>query len=557
MLIPLADSHHYLFYGDNLGILHDRLPDQSVDLCYIDPPFNSKRTYFQIYNNIGRDDTAQAQAFVDTWVWGPEADQGQQEILANAQGRFTAQTVDLIHGLYPVLKPSGLMAYLVHMTLRITEIHRVLKPTGSFYLHCDPTASHYLKLICDAVFVSQGGEFQNEIAWQRTFAHNDKRLRRFGRNHDVILFYTKSRNFVWNRLTRPHSPQRLAQYQAGKVTDNLTAPDHGQVSQTLRYAWKGIMPPNGRTWLYPRTTMDELDRAGRIVYTRHGKPRLKMTLADSPGVPVQDTWTDISAISSAAKERLGYPTQKPEALLERIIKASTNAGDTVLDAYCGCGTTVAVAHRLGRRWIGMDISYQAVSLILKRLEDSTPAHQRAALHDQVIIHGIPRDLAAAQALAHDPRDKTRKEFEKWAILTYSHNSAQIHQKKGADGGVDGLAYFMVGADTHAKILFQVKSGHVNRQTVATLRGDMAREGAELGVLITLQEPTRPMLAEAAATGTYTHPLYSRRQEPRIRLVTVRDIVEHQARLDLPTTQKVLKEAQVANQRIEDQQIRWE
>ena len=499
MLMPLADAHNYLFYGDNLEILRQRIPDDSVDLCYIDPPFNSKRTYFQIYNRIGSDDVAQAQAFIDTWVWGPEADQGVQEILDNAQGRFSPQTVALIQGLRDVLGAGGLMAYLVHMTLRITEIHRVLKPTGSFYLHCDPTASHYLKLILDAVFCSQGGDFQNEIIWHYQTGGVSKKW--FGRKHDIIFWYTKSDTYQFypDRIKIPRTDEVLRRIQSGTPS------------------------------------------AARAT-----------TLTKFP-----DDVFDIQALNAMAAERLGYPTQKPEALLERIIQASSNPGDTVLDAYCGCGTTVAVAQRLGRRWIGIDITYQAISLILKRLDDSTPANQRAALHDHLIMHGVPHDLASAQALAHDPRDKTRKEFEKWAILTYTNNRARIQHKKGADGGIDGVAAFLTGPSHSAKALFQVKSGHVNRATVATLRGDMAREQAELGILLTLQKPTKPMIQEAAAAGSYIHPLFpSRQPEPRIRLVTIEELVDQHVRWMMPMTHDAVKSAQTANKSLKDEQIRW-
>lgn len=544
--IPLHDDHSYLFYGDNLDILRNRLADDSVDLCYIDPPFNSKRSYSQIYNRIGHEDRAQTQAFVDTWVWGPESEQGFQEILSNPHGRFAPPLVALLQGLHGVLGSDSLLAYLVHMALRITEIHRVIKPTGSFYLHCDPTASHYLKLILDAVFCSQGGEFQNEIIWQRTSAHNDKRLKRYWRNHDVLFFYTKNRqNYVWNRSLRPLSSDRLAQYHGGKVTSDLTAPDHGAASNTLRYTWRGVTPPNGRTWAYPQNVLEQFEREGRLAYSRHGKPRLRESLSANSGSPVQDVWVDLPPISSAAKERIGYPTQKPEALLERIIQASTNPGDTVLDAYCGCGTTVAVAQRLCRRWIGIDITFQAISLILKRLDDSHDATTRTSLLDRVIVHGVPRDLDAAQALAHNPRDKTRKEFEKWAILTYSSHQARIRPQKGADRGIDGLAYFMIGPDTNGKVLLQVKSGHVTRSTIATLRGDMAREDAELGVLITLEAPTPSMLKEAAAAGAYTHPILAH-TEPRIRIVTIQEILEAHARLSLPMTLDSVRTARIAN-----------
>ena len=487
LLIPLTDEHDYLFYGDNLEILRRRIPDACVDLCYIDPPFNSKRTYFQIYNNIGQDDVAQAQAFTDTWTWGPEAEEGFHEILGNDQGRFPDSTVKLIQGLYAVLGPGSLLAYLVHMALRITEIHRVLKSTGSFYLHCDPTASHYLKLICDTVFVTQGGEFQNEIVWHYETGGASKK--HYARKHDILLFYTKNPDHVFNAhlVREPRSEKAL----------------------------KRALNPKGA-----RISADDTSKLPTDVFA-------------------------ISALNPMDKERLGYPTQKPEALLERIIQASSNPGDTILDAYCGCGTTVAVAHRLGRRWIGMDISYQAISLILKRLEDSTPANQRAALHDQAIVHGIPRDLAAAHALALDPRDKTRKEFEKWAILTYSSNRARINEKKGADGGIDGQAHFLTGPTTHGTVLLQAKSGHVSRATIATLRGDMERISAELGVLITLNEPTGPMKDEAAAAGLYHHPLFDL-TVPRIQVVTVQDMLAHHATLTMPLTHDAVKAAQVAN-----------
>lgn len=501
-LIPVADTHSYLFYGDNLAILRQRLPDGCVDLCYIDPPFNSQRTYFQIYNNIGQEDRAQAQAFVDTWVWGTESEQGFHEILGNDHGRFPAPAVQLMQGLRPVLGPGSLMAYLVHMTLRITEIHRVLKPTGSFYLHCDPTASHYLKLICDAVFCSQGGEFHNEIVWHHQLGAMAGQSR-FPSKHDIVFWYSKGPRPLFNKLRGDVTPQMSAKY---SHTDN-----------------------NGRYMM----------SHGKKYYLKGGKP-------------FDDVW-DIPAISPTSAERLGYPTQKPEALLERIIQASSNPGDTVLDAYCGCGTTVAVAQRLGRRWIGIDITYQAISLILKRLEDSTPASERPGLRDQIIVHGIPRDLAAARALAHDPRDKTRKEFEKWAILTYTDNHAMIRHQKGADGGVDGRAFFATGGDTTGLALFQVKSGHVSRGDVATLRGDMAREGAALGILLTLEPPTAAMRREAATAGTYHHPLFDR-DEPRIRLVSVTDLLDHSARWSMPVTHEAVKRARSANRPA--QQLSW-
>ncbi|MFM6368758.1 MAG: DNA-methyltransferase, partial [Dolichospermum sp.] len=311
-----------LYYGDNLEVLRRYIKDESVDLCYIDPPFNSKRNYNQIYNNIGAEDKAQAQAFIDTWEWDDHAIHGINEILINYHGLFTQQCIALITGLSNVLGKGSLLAYLVSMTLRITEIHRVLKPTGSFYLHCDPTASHYLKLILDAVFCSQGGEFRNEIVWCYRGAGYPKKD--FGRRHDLIFRYSKGKEFTFN-------------------LDSVREE-------------------------YAETTKE---RFRHHIGNKRGKKDFGQQSLNPLGKQPDDWW-EIQPIAPSAKERLGYPTQKPEALLERIIKASSNENDIVLDAYCGCGTTVAVCQKLDRQWIGIDITYQSISLILKRLEDSFP-----------------------------------------------------------------------------------------------------------------------------------------------------------------------------------------
>ena len=243
---------------------------------------------------------------------------------------------------------------------------------------------------------------------------------------------------------------------------------------------------------------------------------------DSGGVKMSDVW-GIPILAPVSKERLGYPTQKPEALLERIIQASSNEGDTVLDAYCGCGTTVAVAQRLNRRWIGIDITYQSISLILKRLQDKYPKGKDwNKVESEMLLDGVPRDMDSAVALANRKDDKTRKEFEKWAVLTYSDNQARINDKKGADGGIDGVAYFMVDAKTTGKVVFQVKSGGANRATIATLNSDRQREGAEIGILITM-DATKPMHTEAAAVGKYKHPLLNR-EDDRIQIVTIAEIL---------------------------------
>ena len=526
-----------LFYGDNLEVLRRHIKDESVDLCYIDPPFNSKRNYNQIYNNIGTEDQAQAQAFIDTWTWDDRANQGLAEIQENYLGRFTSQSIDLISGLAKVLGKGSLLAYLVSMTLRIAEIHRVLKPTGSFYLHCDPTASHYLKIILDAIFCAQGGDFLNEIIWKRTSGHSDSS--RYGRIHDVIFYYSKSLKVLWNEQYQTYDQKYLDQYYKYSDPDGrrFMSGDIGASGLSgggYDYEWKGVR----RVWRVPESSMQRLESENRIYYTKNGFPRLKRYLDEMQGLPIQDTWTDVEALRSWHKELLGYPTQKPEALLERIIKASSDEGDVVLDAYCGCGTTVAVSHRLNRQWIGIDITYQSISLILKRLEDSFGK----GIIDDITLNGIPKDMKSAEALANKSDDRTRKEFEKWAVLTYSNNRATINQKKGADKGIDGIAYFRSEKDDPEKIILQVKSGKVKSGDIRDLRGTIDRESATLGIFITLQKPTKDMIKEAKEAGIYKSQFMSAPVD-KIRIVTVQEIIEEQKRLDILLALEVLKSAE--------------
>ena len=485
-----------LFYGDNIDVLRKKIKDESVDLCYIDPPFNSQRNYNQIYNNIGEEDRAQARAFVDTWTWDERADSGFDEILTNPEGRFASQLVELIKGLRAVLRDGGLMAYLISMSLRVTEIHRVLKRSGTFYLHCDPTSSHYLKLILDAIFCSGGeGDFRNEIIW--AYESGGRSKRDFASKHDVIFRYSKSKQWMFN---------------ADEVL--LSRAD------TRKNHMKKGVDPDGRVF-------SSIKSAGKI-YKYY----------DDEGVIPSDVWTEFSHLQQKDPERLGYPTQKPEALLERIVKASSKIGDVVLDAYCGCGTTVAVAQKLQREWIGIDITYQSIALILRRLEKAFGEDVSAAIQ----LDGIPKDLHSAQALAQKKDDRLRKEFEKWAVLTYTSNRAVINEKKGADAGIDARAFFKTGRLDNAKIIFQVKSGHVKRGDIATLRGDMEREQAAMAVLITLESPTKPMLLEAKAAGQYRHEEMGRSYD-RISIVEVREIVDEGKRLEIPMSLEVLKAAQ--------------
>lgn len=534
-----------LYYGDNLDVLRRKIAGDSVDLCYIDPPFNSKRNYFQIYNNQGSEDRAQAQAFVDTWNWGDEAIEGLDYILdierlnpRAGDTRWTEQTVALIRGLEKVLGRGSLLAYLVHMTLRIVEIHRVLKPTGSFYLHCDPTASHYLKLVLDAVMVGQGGDYLGEIVWKRTNSRST--TGRWPRLHDSLLFYSKGSNCTYNPQmvfgAVAKTPHTLITWTDGKKynTFELTGPGLTQDGDSGK-PWRGFDPAAmGRHWGNGHTQLEEWAAGDLIHFPKNGGfPRRRAEEPFDPlarQVMVGDVWDDIDRLNQTAKERMGYPTQKPEALLERIIRASSNEGDTVLDAYCGCGTTVAVAQRLGRRWIGIDITYQSIALILKRLADRYP-DDWPAIEANIKLDGVPRDLESAMALANRKDDKTRKEFEKWAVLTFSNNQARINEKKGADGGIDGIAYFLLDKETNGKAIFQVKSRPGNRGDLATLNSDRQREKAEFGFLICTSLPTKPMRDEIAAAGKFKHPLLNR-EDDRLQVITVAELFQNK-RLDLP------------------------
>jgi DNA modification methylase len=509
-----------LYYGDNLDVLRNKIAAESVDLCYIDPPFNSKRNYFQIYNNQGSEDRAQAQAFVDTWEWGDEAIKGYDYItdVSNLNlGKLTEQTVELIKGLRKVLGDGPLLAYLIHMAQRIVEIHRILKPTGSFYLHCDPTASHYLKIVADSVFCAKGngGDFLNEIIW--CYSQGGRSPKWFPRKHDIIFWYAKGKEWEFN-------------------------------GENIKIEYETLSKKTSTSF----TKTDENGRKYKEIFGS-GKKKLYKYYEDQGKIPY-DWWTDIHQMTgrtaASGNEYLGYPTQKPEALLERIIKASSNEGDVVLDAYCGCGTAVAVAQRLNRQWIGIDITYQSISLILKRLKDRYPK-EWTNIEADMLLDGVPRDMESAQALAHRKDDKTRKEFEKWAVLTYSNNQARINEKKGADKGIDGEAFFIKDADNNGKVIFQVKSGSVKRSDIAALNSDRQREKAEIAFFITLDEPTKPMRDEAMAAGKYKHPFLNR-EDNRIQIITIAEILNGK-RINLPMGRDdAVKSAKAAGD--EDKQV---
>lgn len=513
-------SERQLYYGDNLDVLRKYFRDDTIDLCYIDPPFNSKRNYNQIYNNLGKEDQAQAQAFIDTWTWDTRAIEGLDDVCSNSRGILTKQTIELILGLSKVLGKGSLLAYLVSMTLRIAEIWRVLQPTGSFYFHCDHTASHYLKLIADTLFVAHGGDFKNEILWKRTFnAGSSKAMaQKYPTNTDSLLFYTKSDQYCFNKTTRPYSAGALKRYD--KVDE-----------QGRRFKWNPLKTVS-------QARLAELLASGEAMMTSTSKyPVYKHYFHEETGAIVTNLWDDLPYMGTHGSERLGYQTQKPEALLERILKSSSHEDDVVLDAYCGCGTTVAVAERLNRQWKGIDITYQSISVVLKRLEDSFGK----SLLQEIRLNGVPQDMASAKALAMKQDDRVRKEFEKWAVLTYTNNRAVIHEKKGGDKGIDGIAFVQETADDYKQVILSVKSGQIQPTMLRDLRGTVEREQAAMGILLTLEPPSRGILQEAKEAGFYRNPLMAGQAFERLQVVTVEDLLAGK-RLQLPMTHDVLKKA---------------
>ena len=510
----MTTAANKLYFGDNLDILRENVADESVDLIYLDPPFNSNATYNVLFRErSGQDSAAQITAFEDTWTWSIESEIAFQDVVTSGPEKLG----DLLQAMRRFLGQNDMMAYLTMMAQRMAELHRVLKPTGSVYLHCDPTASHYLKLMLDAVFGN--GNYKNEIVWKRSSAHNDSGT--CGRTHDIIFLYTKDRlKLTWNNQYQEYDASYVESHYRRKTedgriyrTDNLTATSLS--GGGYEYEWNGVT----RLWRSPRETMERLHNDGRIHYTRNGVAEYIRFLDEMPGVPLQDLWTDLPPINSQAKERLGFQTQKPEALLERIINASSNEGDVVLDPFCGCGTAIAVAERLKRRWIGIDITHVAISLMKSRLRDTF----NSDLSDYDVI-GVPQDVESAGALAVESEHDGRYQFEYWALGLVDARPTN-KGRRGADSGIDGYINFFDDNSGQAKrIIVQVKSGNVRRDMIATLKGDMSRENAEIGLFITLNQPTRPMIQEATSAGIYTPEHYPDHHYPRVQILTIEDLL---------------------------------
>lgn len=543
-----------LYYGDNLDVLRRYIKDESVDLIYLDPPFKSSRDYnilFQEQN--GTRAAAQIKAFEDTWHWDDAASRAYEETI-----RAGGRVADVMTAFHTFLGGNDMMAYLSMMAPRLVELRRVLKATGSIYLHCDPTASHYLKLLMDAVFGA--ANFRNEIVWRRAQPKSHTTVR-MSRAHDVLLFYVKSEQAPYNQQYTEHDPEYVEKFYkfVEKGTGrryrlgDLTNPNRDRPNLTYEFP-----PKSGtvRVWRWTKDRMMKAWKEGRVILPEKGKVVVEKRYLDGmEGTPVTDFWDDIEHLHGIHRgpdvkgEGLGYPTQKPEALLERIIKASSNEGDVVLDPFCGCGTAVAVAQKLNRRWIGIDITHLAITLIKKRLFDTfgiasgkgfQPLDAGDVGHNKGLkplveplveplvkplvkpgycVIGEPVDISGARALA----EEDKFQFQWWALGLV--DARPVEQKKGADRGIDGRRYFIDGQDRHIEsVIFSVKGGHVTVKDVRDLRGVIEREKAAIGVLISLEEPTRDMKREAASGGFY-HSDYKGTEHPRIQIVTIEQLLE--------------------------------
>ncbi len=519
-----------LYYGDNLEIMREFIADESVDLVYLDPPFNSKRNYNVIF---GTD--AQIEAFKDSWNWNYQAEEEYQLLIKEAP----SSVVSLIDSFNGFLGKNDMLAYIVMMTTRLLQLKRILKPNGSIYLHCDPTASHYLKIVMDSIWGDKN--YLNEIIWQRTSSHNN--AKRWGPVHDVILFYGKSEHYNWYDHKQEYSDEYIENYykfqdDKGKFRlSDLTG--KGASKGVSGLTWREIDPGKAkRHWAIPAIdsipdwvkipsdfkdwgTIEKLEflNINNLIHfpkKSGGVPQYKRYLLPNKGVKVQDVITDIQPIQSHAREKLHYETQKPRALLERIIMASSQEGDVILDPFCGCGTAIDAAEKLGRSWIGIDITHLAINLIERRMRDTYPELQYEVL-------GIPRDLLSAQKLAE--RDKYQ--FQYWALNLIEARPPGIDKKKGSDGGIDGLIFFHQTTEKLGKVIVSVKGGkNIGLAMIKELISTVDNNGADMGIMLTLTPPTKNMLAEASKCGFYTHE-FNGQTFPKIQILAIEDILNGQ------------------------------
>ena len=546
-----------LYYGDNLEILRKYIPDSSIDLVYLDPPFNSKATYNVLYKEkTGEPSQAQITAFEDTWHWGLESEKALQEIF---ESPIAPSAVKDFMSVMPKFlgKKTDMAAYLAMMCVRLVELKRVLKETGSIYLHCDPTASHYLKIVMDAIFYPKN--FRNEIIWRRTASHNQ--AKRYGPIHDVILYYSKADKYYYKVNYRPLLKGHVTEYftkenEKGKYwTNALTGAGTRKGESGL--PWKGYDPTKrNRHWaipgslcvelgipneLSPQEKLNELYENGEIVLPPEGSralPTYHQYLNGSRGIPFQDIWVyqphtknvlyqSEEAIDEDVKwltrqgdtERLGYETQKPLGLLRRIIECSCPQDGVLLDPFCGCGTAVVEAERLNRKWIGIDITHLAISTMKWRLEKMFP-------NIQYIVVGEPKDLAGAKELA----SQNKYQFQWWAVALVG-GQPYGDKKKGADTGIDGYLYFMDEKNKVKKGIIQVKSGEVGVRLIRDLVGVVKREKAEMGIFLCLEPITKPMQTEADSEGFYHSPLG--KDYPKIQILTIEQLLAEGKKPDIP------------------------
>jgi site-specific DNA-methyltransferase (adenine-specific) len=496
---------NHLYYGDNLDILRSSIADESVDLVYLDPPFNSQATYNVLFKaQSGQDSKAQIEAFEDTWHWNDTAERAFDDVIRSGN----TDAAEMLRAMRSFLKENDMMAYLTMMAIRLIELHRVLKSNGTLYLHCDPTASHYLKVLLDAIFGAPN--FRNEISWKRSQPKSHT-TENFSNCRDVLLRYSKGDKVIFNKVYGDHDPNYLetfyrfeddkGRYRLGDLTNpNKNRPN-------LTYEFLGVT----RVWRWTKERMLKANDDGLIYQSKPGAiPQMKRYLDDMKGQPISDDWDDIEHLHGSAGESLGYPTQKPLTLLKRVIGASTNEGDIVLDPFCGCGTTIHAAQSLGRSWIGIDVTHLAISLIEKRLNDAFPGIEYT-------VHGTPKDLDGARALA----EADKYQFQWWAVSLI--NAVPYGgKKKGADSGIDGFVYFKPDGKTTEKAIVSVKGGE--NVSVAMIR-DMGhvvdREKAKVGIFITLAEATGPMKTEAVKAGFYETPHHGK--VPKLQILTIADL----------------------------------
>lgn len=557
-----------LYYGDNLDILRDKIPSASVDLVYLDPPFNSSRSYNVLFRNeSGAESDAQIQAFEDTWHWNQKAEETYRYLATETSDDISK----MVAAMRSFIGENQMMAYLVMMTARLIELHRVLKPTGSLYLHCDPAASHYLKVILDTIFDPRN--FRSEIVWRRSAAHN-KLTRQYGPIHDTILFYSKSNTFTFHPGRRPYAKDYIAalftsEDKRGRYRLNmLTGPETRDGESGL--PWHGFNPtavgrhwaipssvrellPNGGEGMSTQQQLDALLEQGAIVFPQKegGQPQYKQYIGS--GTPYQDIWAyqpgtrgvlygtddgideDVKYLDQG-DEKLGYETQKPLGLLERIILTSSNPGDVVLDPFCGCGTTVAAAQKLGRQWIGIDITTLSITVMTNRLTAMFPDMKYS-------VEGVPQDMDGVVDLV----SRSRYQFQWWVCWLlraqpFGGHAGSSTGKKGSDRGIDGIKAFFDDASGQPKrVIVQVKSGHVKSGDVRDLAGVLNREKAAIGVFVTLEPPSRDMLTEAATAGFYRSPGFNR-DFARLQILTIADLLKGHARVDMPPEHQLLKQA---------------